>query len=137
MRSDLTYKTIFGNRFMVEELMRWLVADLHGAGELVDALDFSGMVRVQEQSVTTGAGGQHGYANDIVWQVPLRERPEGDVGEGWRSLVVMLEFQSAVDRGGAGHRPGDAGDATGARRCGVGRDVPGSAAVCGGRLRVA
>ena len=97
MRSDLTYKTIFGNRFMVEELMRWLVADLHGAGELVDALDFSGLRRVHEQSVTSGARGWHGYANDLVWQVPLRERPEGDAGEGWRSLVVMLEFQSAVD----------------------------------------
>ena len=97
MRSDLTYKTIFGNRFMVEELMRWFVADLHGAGELVDALDFSGMVRAHEQSVTSGADGQHGYANDIVWQVPLHARPEADAGEGWQSLVVMLEFQSAVD----------------------------------------
>ena len=99
MRSDLTYKIIFGNRFMVEELMHWLVADLHGVGELVDALDLSGMKRAPEQSVTSGARGQHGYANDIVWQVPIRHRPEDDAGEGWRSLVVMLEFQSAVDYG--------------------------------------
>ena len=84
MRSDLTYKIIFGNRFMVEELMRWLVADLHGAGELVDALELSGMKRAPEQSVTSGARGQHGYANDIVWQVPIRHRPEDDAGEGWR-----------------------------------------------------
>ena len=99
MRPDATYKTIFSHRFMVEELMRWLVADLHGAAELVDALDLSGMVRVPEQSVTSGAGGQRGYANDIVWQVPVRHRPEDDAGEGWQSLVVMLEFQSTVDYG--------------------------------------
>ena len=97
MRSDLTYKIIFGNRFMVEELMRWLAADLHDAAGLVDALDFPGMARTQEQSVTTGAGGQRDYANDIVWQVPIRDRPEDDAREGWRSLVVMLEFQSTVD----------------------------------------
>ena len=97
MLPDATYKTIFSHRFMVEELMRWLVADLHGAAGLVDALDFPGMVRAQEQSVTTGAGGQHDYANDIVWQVPIRERPEDDAREGWRCLVVMLEFQSTVD----------------------------------------
>ena len=67
MLPDATYKTIFSHRFMVEELMRWIVADLHGAAELVDAMDFPGLRRVPEQSVTTGAGGdQHGYANDIV-----------------------------------------------------------------------
>ena len=97
MRPDATYKTIFSHRFMVEELMRWLVADLHGAAGLVDVLDLSGMERMQEQSVTSGAGGQHGYANDIVWQAPIRHRPQG--GEGWQSLVVMLEFQSTVDYG--------------------------------------
>ena len=100
MRSDLTYKTIFGHRFMVEELMRWLIGDLHGAGELVDALEFSAMERVQEQSVTSGTDGRlRTHANDIVWQVPFHGRPEADAGEGWRSLVVMLEFQSEVDYG--------------------------------------
>ena len=97
MQPDPTYKIIFAHRFMVEELMHWLVADVHGARELVDALDFSGMQRVQEQSVTSGAGGQHVYANDIVWRVPFHGRPEDDAGEGWLPLVVMLEFQSEVD----------------------------------------
>ena len=97
MLPDATYKTIFSHRFMVEELMRWLVADLHGAAELVDALDFPGLRRVPEQSVTTGVGGQRDYANDIVWQVPILHRPEDDAREGWQSLVVMLEFQSTVD----------------------------------------
>ena len=97
MQPDPTYKIIFAHRFMVEELMRWLVADLHGAHNLVDALDFSGMQRVQEQSVTTGGDGLHGYANDIVWRAPFHARPEDDGGEGWLYLVVMLEFQSEVD----------------------------------------
>ena len=97
MQPDPTYKIIFAHRFMVEELMRWLVADVHGARELVDALDFSGMQRAQEQSVTSGAGGQHVYANDMVWRVPFHGRPEDDAGEGWLPLVVMLEFQSEVD----------------------------------------
>ena len=55
MRPDPTYKDIFGHAFMVEELMRWLVAELHGAHELVDALDFSRLLRVHEQSVSSGA----------------------------------------------------------------------------------
>ena len=73
MRPDPTYKTIFGHAFMVEELMRWLVADLHGARELVDALDFSGLLRVHEQSVASGGSALRGYANDMsttsTWSV--------------------------------------------------------------------
>ena len=34
MKPDPTYKDIFAHAFMVEELMRWLVADLHGARSL-------------------------------------------------------------------------------------------------------
>ena len=98
MQPDPTYKTIFAHEFMVEELMRWLVADLHGAVELVDGLDFSGLERAQEQSVACGtAGGQHTHANDIVWRVPFHGRSKDDAGEGWLYLVVMLEFQSKVD----------------------------------------
>ena len=97
MRPDPTYKTIFANEFMVEELMRWLLAEVHGARELVDALDFSGLERMQEQSVTTGGDALHGYANDIVWRAPFRGRSGDDAGEGWLYLVVMLEFQSEVD----------------------------------------
>ena len=97
MRPDPTYKTIFADRFMVEELMRWLVAEVHGARELVDALDFSGLERMQEQSVTTGGDALHGYANDIVWRAPFHGRREDEAGEGWLYLVMMLEFQSEVD----------------------------------------
>ena len=98
MRPDPTYKTIFADPFMVEELMRWLVGDLHGAHELVDALDYSGLQRVHEQSVTSGTDGAlHAYANDIVWRAPFHARREGDGGQRWLYLVVMVEFQSEVD----------------------------------------
>ena len=105
MRPDLTYKTIFGHAFTVEELMHWLVADMHGAGELVDALDFSGLERAHEQSVTTGGDGQHGYANDIVWRAPFHGPPEDDGGEGWlcvsswRLLVGVAGGYVAGSRG--------------------------------------
>ena len=46
MRQDPAFKDIFAYRFMVEELMRWFVGDLHGGRELVDALDFSLLLRV-------------------------------------------------------------------------------------------
>ena len=96
MRPDPTYKDIFGHAFMVEELMRWLVAELHGARSLVDALDFSRLRRVHEQSVASHAGGLHRHANDMVWRVPFRDRDEDDA-DAWLYLVLMLEFQSEVD----------------------------------------
>ena len=123
MKPDPTYKDIFAHAFMVEELMRWLVADLHGARSLVEALDLSKLERVQEQSVTSHGDDQHRHANDMVWRAPFRVRDkddqddkddqsdEGDEsGQGdesdqgdeddqgaWLYLVMMLEFQSEVD----------------------------------------
>ena len=120
MEPDATYKHVLSFAFMVEELLRWLVADLHGMHALVDALDFSTLTRVHEQSVTAGAVALHRHSNDIVWRVHLRGRGEDDAvapagradrstsppgGDGaqpegsapWLYLVVMLEFQSTVD----------------------------------------
>ena len=120
MEPDVTYKHVLSFAFMVEELLRWLVADLHGMHALVDALDFSTLTRVHEQSVTAGAAALHRHSNDMVWRVHLRERGEDDAvapagradrstsppgGDGaqpegsapWLYLVVMLEFQSTVD----------------------------------------
>ena len=120
MEPDATYKHLLSFAFMVEELLRWLVADLHGMHALVDALDFSTLERVHEQSVTAGAAALHRQSNDMVWRVHLRERGEDDAvapagradrstsppgGDGaqpegsapWLYLVVMLEFQSTVD----------------------------------------
>ena len=37
--------------------------------------DFAGLERMPEQSVTTGVGGQHGYANDIVCKCRFARAP--------------------------------------------------------------
>ena len=120
MDADTTYKTILSHAVMVEELLRWLVAERHGMHALVDALDFSTLARMHEQSVSDGAVALRRHSNDMVWRVNLRERgeddapapaghtgrsaspPGGDDAEPeasgpWLYLVVMLEFQSTVD----------------------------------------
>ena len=120
MEPDATYKHVLSFAFMVEVLLRWLVADLHGMHALVDALDVSTLTRVHEQSVTAGDAALHRHSNDMVWRVHLRESGEDDAGTAagradrsasppggdgaepeasgpWLYLVVMLEFQSAVD----------------------------------------
>ena len=97
MRQDPAFKNIFAYGFMVEELMRWFVGDLHGGRELVDALDFSLLLRVQEQSTTGRAGDKRSYANDIVWRVPFRGRPADGGDRAWLHLVLMIEVQGEVD----------------------------------------
>ena len=116
MQPDATYKHLLSHAFMVEELLRWLVADLRGMHALVDALELSTLTRVHEQTVSVTATGLHRRGNDMVWRVRLRERagedadladdrevpPDGDAAPGatsgsWLYLVVMLEFQSGVD----------------------------------------
>ena len=104
---------------MVEELLRWLVGDLRGMHELVDALDFSTLTRVAR---AVGAGRphrtasprqRHGLAGATAQAGRRRGVPAGRsvrsggaAGEAdtlaaasgaWVYLVVMLEFQSAVD----------------------------------------
>ena len=95
MRQDPTFKDIFAYPFMVEELMRWFVGDLRGAGELVAGLDFSRLVRVQEQSTTGPALAKRSYANDIVWRIPVADGTQAD--HGWPHLVLMIEVQGRVD----------------------------------------
>ena len=43
---------------MVEELLRWFVASVPGGRELIDELDFPGVLRVQEQSTAGPASGE-------------------------------------------------------------------------------
>ena len=120
MQPDATYKYVLSSAFMVEELVRWLVADRHGLHALVEALDFSTLTRVHEQSVTDDGEALRRRSNDMVWRVHLRERggddapaprarthrtaspggggdAEPEVSGSWLYLVVMLEFQSTVD----------------------------------------
>ena len=97
MRPDPTYKLMFEHEFMVEELMRWLVADRLGARELVDALDFSSLLQLGAESVTGEPEDLREYADDMVWRVRFRDRSEGDGDEAWLHLVLVLEFQARVD----------------------------------------
>ena len=120
MDPDATYKHILSHAIMVEELLRWLVAERHGMQALVDALDFSTLTRMHEQSVSDGDAALHRHSNDMVWRVHLREggeedavtaakrtdrtasppgddRAEPEACGPWLYLVVMLEFQSTVD----------------------------------------
>ena len=97
MRPDPTYKLMFEHEFMVEELMRWFVADLSGARELVDALDFSSLLQLGSESVTGEPEDLHEYADDMVWRVRFRDRSEDDGDEAWLHLVLVLEFQARVD----------------------------------------
>ena len=96
MRQDPTFKDIFAYPFMVEELLRWFVADIPGGRELVGALDFSGLLRVQEQSTAGPAEGKRSYANDLVWRVPFEGR-DGGGNRAWLHLLLMIEVQGEVD----------------------------------------
>ena len=78
MRPDPTYKDIFAHPFMVEELMRWFVADLCNGRELVDALDFATLARAPEQSVSGSAGQLRTGSSDMVWRVRFRDRADDD-----------------------------------------------------------
>ena len=97
MRQDPTFKDIFAYAFMVEELLRWFVAGLPGGRELVEALDFSRLLRVQEQSTSGPSARKRSYANDIVWRVPFRDPPTGEAESGWLHLILMIEVQGTVD----------------------------------------
>ena len=95
MQQDPAFKDIFAFPFMVEELVRWFVGDLHGGSELVDALNFAGLVRTHEQSTTGPADAKRRYANDIVWRIPFHARARAVLS--WLHLVLMIEPQQEVD----------------------------------------
>ena len=97
VRPDPTYKDIFEHEFMVEELLRWFVAGLPGGRELVDALDFSDLLRLSGQSVTGEPEDLREYVDDMVWRIGFRGRSEDDVAKAWPHLVLVLEFQAGVD----------------------------------------
>ena len=73
MDPDTTYERILSFAFMVEELMRRLVADRHGMHALVDALDLPALARMHEQSLSAAGAALRRYGNDMVWRVNLRE----------------------------------------------------------------
>ena len=98
MRQDPTFKDIFAYAFMVEELLRWFVAGLLGGRELVDALDFSRLLRVQEQSTSGPSARKRSYTNDIVWRVPFRDPPTGEAESAWLHLILMIDLAHRFSR---------------------------------------
>ena len=86
MDPDATYKSILSYAIMVEELMHWLVADRHGMHALVDALDFSTLTRMHEQSVidlVTPEAAQDGNAErSAAWAT---QAGGGTSGAPWRA----------------------------------------------------
>ena len=75
MDPDTTYKRILSFAFMVEELMRWLVADRHGMHALVGALDLSTLTRMHEQSVSAAGAAQAAQAETEERSTPWRADP--------------------------------------------------------------
>ena len=77
MDHDTTYKRLLSDPAMVEELLRWLVAERHGMHALVEALDFSTLTRLPEQSVSDAGAVPRRHSNDMVWRAHLHGH--GDV----------------------------------------------------------
>ena len=79
---DAAYKLLFSFPEMVRDLLAGFVP-----AEWVEALDLSTLERWPESTVSDDLRRRH---QDRVWRVRLRER--------WLYVLVLLEFQSAVDR---------------------------------------
>ena len=79
---DAAYKLLFSFPDMVRDLLGGFVPR-----EWTDALDLSTLERWPESTVSDDLRQRH---QDRVWRVRLRER--------WLYVLVLLEFQSAVDR---------------------------------------
>ena len=82
---DAAYKGLFSHRQMVEDLLRGFAAR-----EWSDKLDFETLEKFPADYVSDDLLQRHG---DSVWRLRLQ-----GPGEAWLYLLVMLEFQSTVDR---------------------------------------
>ena len=79
---DAAYKLLFSHPRMVEDLLRGFAA-----GGWSDALDFSTLEKLPAEFVSEELRQRRG---DALWRVRLRDR--------WLYLLVLLEFQSTVER---------------------------------------
>ena len=96
---DGGYKLLFGNKRMVEDLVRGFVPE-----PWVDRLDFSTLQLCEGSYVTEG---HRRLEQDMVWRI--RWEGEGTPSEGrpgdrrpserhWLYVYLLLEFQSRVER---------------------------------------
>lgn len=81
-KHDASYKSFFA-------VKRTVVDTLRGAlGDLAPGLDFSTLQRLPASFVTEHLGQRHA---DMLWRIQV-------AGHGWLYLLVLLEFQSTIDR---------------------------------------
>ena len=81
-RHDASYKGFFSRKRAVADTL------LATVGELTRHLDFSSLERLPDSFVTESLGQRHA---DMLWRVTTHEG-------GWLYLLILLEFQSTVDR---------------------------------------
>ena len=81
--NDPAYKWLFSRPRMVSDLLRGFAAR-----EWSGALDFASLTQLPPNYVSPDLRQRHG---DLVWRVRFRD-------ERWLYLVLLLEFQAAVDR---------------------------------------
>ena len=81
-RHDASYKNFFTHSQTVADTLRL------GAGELARRLDFATLERLPASFVTEPLGQRHA---DMLWRI-------GFSGGGWVYILILLEFQSSVDR---------------------------------------
>lgn len=81
-KHDASYKSFFAKRRTVEDTLRALTLDL------ARSLDFSSLERMPASFVTEHLGRRHA---DMLWKIQT-------ANEEWLYLLVLIEFQSTIDR---------------------------------------
>ncbi len=81
-KHDASYKNFFTHSQTVQDTL------LAAAGELARHLDFATLERLPDSFVTRTLGQRH---TDMLWRI-------GTTGGGWVYILILLEFQSTVDR---------------------------------------
>ena len=105
MDPDATYKSILSYAIMVEELMHWLVADRHGMHALVDALDFSTLTRMHEQSVSDAGAARRFRSTDRLAPVLPIVLYAGNARWTAARRVIDLVTPQATQTGGTSGAP--------------------------------
>ena len=81
-RHDASYKNFFAHPRTVEDTLCAV------AGDLARHLDFATLERMPASFVTEHLGQRH---TDMLWRI-------GTTGGGWVYILILLEFQSTIDR---------------------------------------
>ena len=81
-RHDASYKNFFTHPRTVEDTLR------AAAGDIARHLDFATLERLPDSFVTEHLGQRH---TDMLWRIAT-------TAGGWVYILILLEFQSTVDR---------------------------------------